>query len=275
MVAQGFLLPAALTVLLIAVIAADRNRAYLREIETERRMRRLDRVEALGTMAAGIGHDFGNLVLAIRAYHSSLRKLVPGGDERIQKALTGLGDATTSTQTLIESLMTFARQDPVEAEAVSEVVDLGEVVREGCEVMEPLLGKRCTLRLQLSEEALEVRAGRDDLLRVLNNLLINARDALSDDGAIEVSAYRVCGEVWLMVRDEGVGMPGATQRRVFDPFFTTRQRGKGTGLGLSVVFGLVQEMDGRVEVSSTEGVGTSMVVVLPWAGVDADTESGR
>ncbi|QDU72508.1 ATP-binding protein [Mucisphaera calidilacus] len=258
---QGFVLGWTLMMGFIMAIFEDRRRAHARELEAEKQLRALDRVEALGTMSAGVAHDFGNLILAIRAYESTIRANITNPSESLQKAMQGLGESAATAQTLIQALLHFGRQDPSDEETGS--TDLTHTVQTTCEALTPLIAVKCALRCGIPTGSIIVPISHNNLERVLRNLILNARDAARGQGRIEMRIVLRDQTVDVLVRDNGTGIPADKLDKIFDPFFTTKARGKGTGLGLSVVMGLIQEAGGSVRAESVEGEGTTITLTLP------------
>ncbi len=271
-------------------------------VELEQQLRQAQKMEAVGTLAGGIAHDFNNLLTAIlgfaRLAEESLgQALAPTRAD----ATAGVGtrdlhaaakEAASDLSELIRAgdraalltaqLLAFSRQQVVRP----VVLDVNAVVSELERLLTRLLDERITLRLDLTADAVFVRADAGQLSQVVLNLVVNARDALAHGGHIVVSTRRherhsasrpasLDEGVWAEIRvaDDGVGIPDAVQDRIFDPFFTTKATGKGTGLGLSTVYGIVTQAGGRVLVESAEGQGTTMRIFLPCVAAAADTRT--
>ncbi len=230
------------------------------------------KLEALGQLAGGVAHDFNNLLSIIDGYARMASKVVEDESdaknylERVQQA-AGRGASLT------KQLLTFGRHKIL----TESVTDLGQLVQEQENLMVPLLDASIDLLINWQDNVL-VSCGQDALSQILLNLVINARDAMDDGGSIIVEASacvpsalpniipseeRGNSFAMLSVSDTGTGMDQQTINRIFDPFFTTKEQGKGTGLGLSMVYGMVQQMGGYIDVHSVTGQGTSMRLYLP------------
>lgn len=254
--------------------------------ELEEAIRRTQRVESLGQMAAGVAHDFNNILTVVTMHAHLLRDTLeqtPDAETMLED-LAGIEDATERATNLTRQLLAFTGQQvrqPV-------VLDLGDVVDHVTPMLARLVGEEITLDVR-TRRGVPVRADRTQLEQVLINLVVNARDAIEGAGRIGVgidvvghghSAVAKGGEAapiasrWalLEVHDDGHGMSEQVRDRALDPFFTTKPQGKGTGLGLSVVFGIVQQSGGRVSIWTEPGRGTTMSVVLPLEGVDVRTD---
>jgi two-component system cell cycle sensor histidine kinase/response regulator CckA len=175
---------------------------------------------------------------------------------------------------LTQQLLAFSRRQPLNA----RVINFNTLVRENAVILQRLLGGAGHLELDLTESIPNVRTDPAQFQQVLLNLVINARDALRDDGRIVVSTsvretnsglnrrttdVRPGRYVVLTVTDNGTGMDADTQQHLFEPFFTTKPEGKGTGLGLALVYGVVQQSGGYISVRSELLVGSSFEVLLP------------
>lgn len=261
--AQGVLVPTMLALLFIASILESQRRHYAARLQTERQLRSLDRIETLGTMAGGVAHDFGNLAIAIRAYQSILRSQLPEPAAPVAKAIAGLEEVADGAQSLTRSLMTFARDDAKESDQAPQAADLCESVRACISALQPLVGTRHTLASRVPATPLYVGTSTGNLQRMLSNMIINAGDASEKGSQISVTVRQHVDGVRLIVEDEGCGISPEAQKRIFDPFYTTKPRGKGTGLGLAVVAGLVRDMRGEIDVASSPGVGTTITITLP------------
>jgi len=245
---------------------------------TERRhlqqqLAQAQKLEAIGTLAGGIAHDFNNLLQAILAtVQTAQLKREDGGLHRDTFAtLEALARRGTD---LARQLLLFARQQPSE----SQPVDLAGLLREQVELLRRLLPENIQVVLDCPAKGLPAAGDPSQLAQLITNLAVNARDAMPAGGILTLRAIAAGDEVHLEVRDTGVGMSEEVRARIFDPFFTTKPAGKGTGLGLAVVWGIVQNHGGRIEVESTPGAGTAVRVALPAASAaaaaDAEVSSG-
>lgn len=280
-----------------SVVWANLNATLLRDetghpmgtvatVEDITRRRRLEqelaeskRMESLGRLAGGVAHDFNNLLTAIMGYASILQKRVQDAD--VREVAGRITAASMSAAGLTRQLLAFARRQDVTA----ETVDLGEAVRQACEIARGLIGAGQRLVVTAGPEGLPVRADRSQLEQVVLNLVANAADASSEDGRIEVRVERGHwrsnrGEASprmavLDVRDFGEGIDASVLPLIFEPFFTTKPRGRGTGLGLATVYGIVKQAGGTVMVESDPGRGSLFRVLWPLAVGDPVEGSSR
>jgi signal transduction histidine kinase len=233
--------------------------------EAERRklteqLHRAMRMESLGRMAGGIAHDFNNTLTVIATTAQLLAlELPPELSARCQESLATIDDAATSAATLIRQLLTFSRRQPM----ASDLVDLNGVVTGLDRLLRGALRGGHELVIAPSPAACWLLADRGQLEQVLMNLVINARDALDRPGTITVTTRLLDGAVELVVADTGCGMPEEIVAQIFEPFFTTKS--EGTGLGLATVYGVVQGLNGAIDVASAVGRGTAFTIRLPAA----------
>lgn len=238
----------------------------------EESLRQLQRIDALGQLTGGIAHDFNNLLTVILGnleyIRSSIAQESTEGD-----ALVGAMNAATSAAMLTGRLLSFSRKRRLQ----EEVVGIRALVNGMEDILSRSLGGQFDLRIVHRGEALRCKADRSQLENAVLNLVLNARDAMSEGGEVTIQTGNLVNGIgdpklrekhdgdWvvLSVTDTGAGMSSAVRQRMFDPFFTTKPSGKGTGLGLSMVHGFVTQSGGHVEVESEPGQGTCVSIFLP------------
>ena len=229
------------------------------------------RLQALGTLAAGIGHDFNTILGVMNGYAELLRDDAPleSFEWITASRIVGAGERARS---LVAQMLAFARQAPVELERLDAVA----AVEADLEMVRAAVPASVEITFSKSLESAYVMAGPTQMHQILMNLCRNAADAMDGVGALGIalkrSVVRLHGGLpiqgfSLIVTDTGCGMSAAVQKRVLEPFFTTKEPGKGTGLGLSVVFGIVSDLGGDMRIQSTVGVGTRFVIDLPLVGL--------
>jgi PAS domain S-box-containing protein len=243
------------------------------ERELERELRQAQKMEAVGTLASGIAHDFGNLLQAvIGSVQMAMREGTP--PERARRYLQGAEAAARRGARLTHQITSFGSK----REARPKPVVVDAVVEGALELLRRLVGESIEVTAERGAPQGLVMADPTQLEHILMNLAANARDAMPSGGTIairteEVSLDAAAAErlrlggpgrfVRLEVRDTGVGMDERTQERMFEPFFTTKKGTKGTGLGLSTVFANTRKLGGHVGVRSAPGEGTTFVFHFP------------
>ncbi len=246
--------------------AEEQRRALQRELH------QVQRLQALGTLAAGVAHDFNNSLTAILGNVELARMRLPA-DSPVREHLAEIAGACQRAASLIQQLHATGRQPP----PPSDLVDAREALEEARRTLRAALPAQVVLRVSVADDAPPVAGDATQLHRMLVNLGTNAAHAMSSaGGTIELvaDAHVVVGGAggpaagtYLRIRvvDDGRGMDDATRARVFEPFFTTKPAGKGTGLGLAVVHGVVSRHGGSITVESKLGRGTTFTILLPVA----------
>jgi PAS domain S-box-containing protein len=231
------------------------------------------RLDAVGRLAGGVAHDFNNLLSIINGYSQILAHELTD-NPRAQKGIEIIHRAGQKAATLTRQLLAFGRREPLR----SRVIDLNQFVQNNSEILARLLDGKGRLELALDSSIGRVRTNPAQFQQVLLNLVLNARDALRTNGRVVIGTSRrkirtglnrratdapPGNYVCLSVTDNGIGMDAATKRQLFEPFFTTKPEGEGTGLGLSLVYGVVQQSHGFINVKSAPRAGAKFEIVLP------------
>ncbi len=234
--------------------------------EMQRRLGHAERLALSGRIMAEVAHEVGTPLHSVAGHLELLRKDLPpvGLTDEVAWRLAIIEAQVTRVIEIIARLLDVTRRAP----AAPGPVDLDRLTRDTADVVRPGLA-RMGLALEVRSEAglPPVRGQQDQLQQVILNLLTNAIDATAAGGRIGVTTRAVPGgsEVEIAVADTGAGIPAANRQRVFEPFFSTKEPGRGMGLGLFIAAEIVREHDGRIEVESEEGRGTTFRVVLPAA----------
>jgi PAS domain S-box-containing protein len=232
------------------------------------------KLQALGTMAAGLAHEFNNILAIVLGYTESLRTAMRGNENAVSE-LDQIAEAGRRGSSLSKSLLSFGRSSRAQSNEVFNARALGVELPP---LLKPLLGPGYTLAVEAADRPLWVNGERDLLLQSVVNLVVNARDAMPKGGTITLSlgaeppgserlkrAGLPTGQEYLTIKvsDTGTGMDRETVSRIFEPFFTTKKAGHGTGLGLALLFSFVKGHQGHVDVESELNAGTSFVILLP------------
>jgi two-component system, cell cycle sensor histidine kinase and response regulator CckA len=245
----------------------------------EHQLVQAQKMEGLGTLAGGIAHDFNNILAIILGYTNKLESSRSKPNEA-PGALKGIKEAVDRGAALVQQLLTSARQ----TEARFSTIDLNALVHDLERMLQATFPKTIGFQLDLAADLPPITADKSQLHQVLLNLCVNARDAMPDGGTLTLSTSLTAGAelaeafsgitaesyACIRVRDTGIGMSREVKSHIFEPFFTTKERAKGTGLGLSVVYGVVNNHRGFVQVESEPGAGTSFIIYLPVKHVGAE-----
>jgi len=242
-------------------------------LEKERQLRRVSKMEAVGTLAGGVAHDFNNIVQIISG---NLQLLMIKDNDSIKDQLDGMYVASMRGADLAKRLLTFSRR----VESQLQSIDVNEEIR----IAHKLLDRAATgpvmvnIDLELDTNLPFGLADPTQLNQVITNLCLNAKDAMPKGGHIRITTNLVeldesyCEKyrdatpgiyIKVCIIDTGIGMSTTIQERIFEPFFTTKEQGKGTGLGLAVVYGIMQSHGGYISVYSNVGEGTEFKLYIP------------
>lgn len=228
----------------------------------EEQLRHADRLATLGQLAAGVAHELNEPIAAALGF-AQLAKKCPGLPEQCSQDLDKIIKASLHAREVVRKLLLFARQMPAQMTRVN----LNSLVQEGLYFLESRCAKQqIALRKELDPALPDIVADPALLHQVLVNLVVNAVQAMPDGGELTIETRAEGDRVILTVTDTGEGMSEDVLKRIFVPFFTTKDVGQGTGLGLSVVHGIVTSHGGKVEVSTQIGKGTTFRIILPIEG---------
>lgn len=254
---------------LIEIIAEDVTSQRI----LEEQLRHAQKLEALGQLAGSVAHDFNNLLSVIIGY-SELLSANPNTDGPMSAHLETIKKAGEYAASLTAQLLAFSRRQAHQP----KVLNLNSLIAETQKMLQRLVGEDVEQKIVLDPTLWKTKADPAQIVQVIMNLAINARDAMRKGGRLTIETANVtlddvatlCGVdvaagdyVLLSVSDTGTGMDEKTQARIFEPFFTTKEAGKGTGLGLATVFGIVKQSGGYIFSDSEVGRGTTFRVYLP------------
>lgn len=239
----------------------------------EEKLRQAQKMDAVGRLAGGVAHDFNNMLNAILGY-SELALQRCGNDEKAASYLNEVIKAGIRSADLTRQLLAFSRKQVVEP----RIVDINRHISDQLNFFAKLIGEDIQLLFEPDSDSGQVLMDPSQIDQILVNLIVNARDAISGNGKININistdtlddAYcrtylgtRPGAYIRLSVSDNGCGMDAKTLERIFEPFFTTKEKGKGTGLGLATVYGIVTQNNGEIHAESEPGKGTTFVIHLP------------
>ncbi len=253
-------------------ITERKQEEYERRV-LEQQFRQAQKMEAVGQLAGGIAHDFSNLLMVIQSYTEMLQDSLAAGDN-LRKNTRAIMKAAERAVRLTGQMLAFSRK-----QIISPVVlDFTVVINETAKTLTRLIGEDIEIRVDSPESLWAIEVDSDQIVQVLMNLCINARDAMPQGGVLTITTenitvqkgsignhpYIAPGEYMkLSVADTGSGISKEDQEHIFEPFFTTKQVGKGTGLGLAMVYGVVKQSGGYIWVDSEPGQGACFTICLP------------
>jgi PAS domain S-box-containing protein len=264
------------------VFEVDRVYAYGRDMTLERaqadalrhaedHLRQAQKMDTVGQLTGGIAHDFNNLLLGITGSLELIQsKIARGNVARLDRLIDGAMHSARRAAALTHRLLAFARRQPL----VPKPTEIDSLLLGMQDLIQRTIGPLYQLRLRSAPDLWPTLCDPHQLESAILNVVINARDAMGGGGVIEILAdnQHVGSEsldigpgdyVTVRVNDTGGGMPLEVRQRAIEPFFTTKPQGQGTGLGLSMVYGFAKQSEGHLEIDSTDGVGTSVAIMLP------------
>ncbi len=263
----------------------ERKRAEQEMRILEEQLRQSQKMEAVGQLAGGVAHDFNNILTIIKGYSQlSLSELKE--DDPLRENVEGIQKATERASSLIRKILAFSRRQVMEM----RVLHLNNILMELDKLLRRIIGEDIDLVTVLAEDLGLVKVDPGQIEQVILNLAVNAKDAMPDGGKLTIETANIELDeayarshiavtpgpyVMLSVSDTGVGMSPGVRERIFEPFYTTKEKGKGTGLGLSTVYGIVKQSGGNIWVYSEPGQGTTFKIYLPRVGELTEEISGK
>ena len=254
-------------------MVADQRAALTQLKKSEERLMQAQKMEAIGRLAGGIAHDFGNLMKAVHGYTEMLLWNEDLG-EQVRGGLQEIKQASERASSLTHKLLAFSRRQILQP----EVINLNRLVSDLEGLLGRIIGEDIRLVTDFTENLGSIEADPVQIEQIVINMALNARDAMPRGGTLRILTQNVDLEegvcvrgdvrktathVLLEISDTGMGMDTDTQEHLFEPFFTTKEIGKGTGLGLSTVYGIVKQSGGNIWVSSKPGRGTTFSMYFP------------
>jgi two-component system, cell cycle sensor histidine kinase and response regulator CckA len=233
------------------------------------------KMEAIGTLAGGVAHEFNNVLTAIMGSAEMLR-MAQGQQSRLDHLIEIILKASGRASRLTQSLLSFCRKQVT----APQHADINALILNQEKLFAKLIGEDIVIEKELSETPCVVLADPGQIEQIVMNIVLNARDAMPNGGVFEIRTEIVKGVeipeqtpddlkaadyVLMSFKDTGCGMDAAIKDKIFEPFFTTKEVGKGTGLGLSIVYGIVMQSNGFIDVRSEAGKGTEFRIFLPYS----------
>ena len=243
------------------------------KLSLESQLRQSQKMEAIGTLAGGVAHDFNNMLEVILG-HSELSLEQVGPSHPLYAHLHEIRKAAERSAALTRQLLTFARKQPF----APITIDLNDTVEGMLKMLRRLIGEDIDLVWLPGSEMWPVKMDPSQIDQILANLCVNARDAIAGVGKVIIETHTISFDedyssehpdfvpgdyVLLAVSDDGCGMDKNTLNKLFEPFFTTKEKGKGTGLGLATVYGIIKQSNGFINVQSEPKLGTTFRIYLP------------
>jgi two-component system cell cycle sensor histidine kinase/response regulator CckA len=243
------------------------------QMNLEAQLRHAQKLESVGQLAAGVAHDFNNILTIIQGHTDRLLDQ-SGANEKVAEPLRQVSAAAKRASSLTRQLLMFSRKQVMQTKVLDLNIVLGNLVK----MLHRLLGEDIAFEAKYSANVSAIEADTGMIEQIIMNLSVNARDAMPKGGRLVITTGAATIDdtyvqqhpearrgrfVLLTVKDTGFGMSKETLARIFEPFFTTKEVGKGTGLGLATVYGIVKQHQGWVEVASELDAGTTFKVYLP------------
>jgi two-component system cell cycle sensor histidine kinase/response regulator CckA len=263
--------------------SVERRHAEDDRKQLEEQLIQSQKMESIGTLAGGVAHDFNNLLTVINGYTELLLTRQLQGEPLRQK-LSQIKSAGERAAALTRQLLAFSRKQELER----KTINLNDTIGDLMKMLRRIIGEDVDVGVHTAPNLASIFADSGQIDQVLMNLAVNARDAMPDGGKLTIETHnkqldesytrhhpqlRPGSYVRIAVSDTGVGMQPQTMRRIFDPFFSTKEVGEGTGLGLAMVYGIIKQHDGSIEVKSEVGRGTTFEIYLPAETRVAEPES--
>jgi signal transduction histidine kinase len=257
----------------LETVNRELHREAQERLRADRQLQHAQKMEAVGLLAAGVAHDFNNILTVVHG-HATMLLMRLGEEGPHAKSVAEIRRSAERAANLVRQLLMFSRKQILQFRNV----ELGEVIRSISAMLRQLVGEHITLDLDCAENLPPIFGDRGMLEQVIVNLTVNARDAMPRGGRLLIqsreltltpdavrpnSDARAGRFISLTVSDTGCGMSAETLTHVFEPFFTTKEVGKGTGLGLATVYGIVKQHEGWIEVQSRLGLGSQFEILLP------------
>lgn len=246
----------------------------MNRVDTQQQLFQAQKMESIGNLAGGIAHDFNNILGSITGYLALAKMKLPPQTETVKNDLDTIETLAFRAANLTKQLLGFARGGKYEVLPLN----VNEVAKHVITITRHTFNRSIAIREDLCPSLHIIKADRGQLEQVVMNLVINSRDAMPEGGTITIRTWNFDasektdsdllnsfhnGGIGISVQDTGEGIPPENLKRVFEPFFTTKEKGKGTGMGLAMVYGIVRNHEGQIEVKSDVGKGTTISMYFP------------
>jgi two-component system cell cycle sensor histidine kinase/response regulator CckA len=241
----------------IAIDVTDDQHSAQAQRRLDEQMAYFSRMESLATLAGGIAHDFNNILTSILAQATILERHT---EPALQRNIGSIKQAVDRGAAISRQILAFAN-----AEVLTGTVDVAKLVRDLYTLVAETFPRTVRVQLARDAELPPISGNAGQLHQALLNLCLNARDAMPDGGVLSIDTRLAADRVTICVSDTGVGLDEETRHRMYEPFFSTKEKAKGTGLGLAVVYGIVRAHLGKIEVDSAPGCGTTFRLSFPVA----------
>lgn len=260
----------------ISTDITDRINMVKEQADLENQLLHTQKVQAIGQLTGGVAHDFNNLLSVILGYAELGQAMFGKENEKLNDYLDEIYKAGSRGRELIQQMMIYSRKDQSKNDLMPLKIEA--VIEETIGMLKATFPTSIHIETQVEKNIPNIKANASLISQVLMNLCINAKDGMSNEGNLLISANvehfesnvcRSCAEVYsgdfvaIKIKDNGKGIPEDILNRIFEPFFTLKKVGEGTGMGLSVVHGVVHKLGGHIAVNSTIGEGTEFKILLP------------
>lgn len=228
-------------------------------IRLEEQLQQSDKLSSIGLLAAGVAHEVNTPLTGISSYSQMLMQQIPSTDPKHQ-LLEKIYRQTSRASSIVNNLLNFSRV----SDSRFATADINRVLDDTIQLLDAQLrNTQIEVRRSYDERLPAIPVNAAKLQQVFMNLILNARDAMPEGGALEIRTEADANSVSIRFADNGIGIEPEHISRIYDPFFTTKQIGKGTGLGLAVSYGIIQDHGGHISVESRQGEGTTFLISLP------------
>jgi PAS domain S-box-containing protein len=253
----------------ILIICVGRDITDRKQLEEQ--LRQSLKMEAIGQLAGGVAHDFNNLLIVISGYSNNLLAAIDKENPQYKNVIQ-INKAADRAASLTRQLLAFSRKQILEP----KLIDINHLIHDMEKMLNRLIGENIMLEARLEKDLHKIMADPGQIETVIMNLVVNARDAMPEGGRLIISTNSTeiseenstkeieAGEyIILNICDSGIGIEESILDRIFEPFYTTKEKGKGTGLGLSTVYGIVEQSGCHITVDSQKNIGTTFSIYIP------------